>query len=171
MATTQLNPWATTGAWNGQYGPNGLTYYYGGRQYQTPQDIYAAMGQPYEANVLPYGTGVYSASGLGGGQSEDASINTNPVGSLGSPTGPTTSSGATQGYQTPTTPAPPNNTAGATGGTGSGLYPPGSGGTTAADVFNPLENPTDAVYRALRSSGYNPDFPTWGMNQLLRRAQ
>ena len=185
MATAQQNPWATTGSWNGQYNPQGMTYYYGGRQFNQPQDIYSYLNAPYDPNSLPYGTAVYGSNGFYGGQSDwDQSVNVNPPGPLGAATGPTTNplTGPNAGLGTPPNMATgaPGTATGTGGGAGAagtpgaaagGLYGPGTGGTTAADVFNPLEHPEESIYRALRSSGYNPDFPTWGIQQLLRRAQ
>lgn len=53
-------------------------------------------------------------------------------------------------------------------------YTPGSvgpGQQTAANPFSPLEDAAGSIYRALLNKGLNPDFPTWGINQLLKRAE
>jgi len=191
--------------WPGSYGPSGQLYYYGGKAFRSPQELYSALGQPYDANSLPYGTTVYGQGTNSGMSPWDASVRNNPLGYLDQPTGGTASlfanpSSATTSQpsspspqantpqaNTPTatpdptaqltgsgdsTTPPSNNTTG--GGTTvpppAGNFIPGSGSTTPADTFNPIDDPRQAVYRALLANGYNPDIPTWGMNQLMKRA-
>lgn len=51
-----------------------------------------------------------------------------------------------------------------------GMGAVGPGGQTSADQFNPLSDTKASIYRALLHQGLNPDAPTWGINQLLKRA-
>lgn len=203
--------------WPGSYGPSGQLYMYGGKFFKTPQELYTALGQPYDANALPYGTTVYANNYNSGMSPWDASVRNNALGYLNAPTGGTASMFANPSSATPPggSPAPRNAITGntATSGTdstqaGTGATPlgqtasdtsaapsgsttipggspgptgtapppagnfiPGSGSTTPADVFDPNEDPRQAVYRALLANGYNPDIPTWGMSQLQRRAE
>lgn len=226
--------------WQGNYGPNGQLYYYGGKAFNSPQELYAALGQPYDASVLPYGTTIYGPGYNSGMSPWDASVRNNPLGYLDQPSGgtaslyanastpmttpttaqttttPTTSMDATAyGGQTTgtgtTTPTPSTyaapatastgtttmpstsrdaattgaattgantavtSTTGTTTGTGTvnppqGNYIPGEGSTTPVEPFNPVDDPRASVYRALLANGFNPDVPTWGMNQLQKRA-
>lgn len=52
-----------------------------------------------------------------------------------------------------------------------GSLPPGADASTSANPFNALVDPQQAIYRALLAKGLNPDKPTWGINQLLKRAE
>lgn len=221
MATAPTSYTGTT--WQGNYGPSGQLYYYGGKAFQSPQELYSALGQPYDPNSLPYGTTVYSSGQTSGMSPWDTSVQNNPygpldqssgptaslyanasnpsaasamptpstgaaAGTMAAPTTPTAATGATTtpttgtaatGTTTPAGTAAPTGTAtttpgaaGTTGtvGTPAGNYIPGPGSTTPADVFNPLDDPRQSVYRALVANGYNPEVPTWGINQLLKRA-
>src|SRR5262245_22488778 len=211
-----LVPTTWTGTtWPGSYPPGGSGYYYGGRPFQTPQDIYSFLGQPYDPGVLPYGTTVYSPGYWSGMNPDDLSVRNNPYGPLDRITGPTyqqyanasgggglfanpaaaQATGGGAAGTTPTTPSadqsgavPGASSAGTGAGTDStqppapnttttnptgvpaGNYNPGPNSLTAADVFDPLGDPTASIYRALLTNGFNPDVPTWGMNQLMKRA-
>lgn len=211
-----LVPTTWTGTtWPGSYGPSGSLYYYGGRPYQRPEDVYAAMGQPFDPGVLPYGTTVYSPGYQSGMSDWDLSVRNNPYGPLDRITGPTyqqyagasggggmfanpaaasAPAAAAGGTTTPvaatdptravtgastavtgagtdsTQPPAPNTTTTNPTGVPAGNYNPGPNSLTAADVFDPLGDPTASIYRALLQNNYNPDIPTWGMNQLMKRA-
>jgi hypothetical protein len=239
-----LAPTSWTGTtWQGNYGPSGQLYYYGGKAFQSPQELYAALGQPYDAGSLPYGTTVYGPNYNSGMSDWDQSVRNNPYGNLDqigqstaglyanassgmtqpSATQPTSTTGqdsaamgtsgttgavpfstqypgptnvpwtpaggtdatatpkaaSTVTTNTPAGTATPESTTTTTGGgsgtvnsvgTPAGNYLPGPNSTTPADVFNPLDDPRQSVYRALVANGYNPEVPTWGINQLLKRA-
>lgn len=102
-----------------------------------------------------------------------------PAASTAATTTPTTTAASTTPTDTTTTTSTPTAAAGGTTTTPTspslppqpaGPYIPGPNSTTAADVFNPLDDPKQAVYRALLAGGYNPDVPTFGTQQLLKRA-
>lgn len=148
----------TADLWNGQYGSNGSTYYLGGKQYMTPQ---ALPGYNANDGNLPYGTTVYSPGATSGMNTFDPTVQNNPTGALSG--GSMFAPPVTPGTVPPGTATPPPYQAGS-------LMPSGST-QTPADVFNPLTDPTQAVYRGLQAQGYNPDFQTWGIQQMLRRAE
>lgn len=107
------------------------------------------------------------------------------------PAAPRATQGASSLFAAPSTPAPPAAPAGTTAippvstAPGAGQLPPtatppgytpGSAlpvapSQTPADQFNALLDPTQAIYRGLIANGYNPDFQTWGVRQLLKRAE
>ena len=73
----------------------------------------------------------------------------------------------------PQMPVPPMGAAGQgavgstpyTGGLNYGANDPTAGGT-----FSPLDDPREAVYRALLNRGINPRIGTWGVDKLLQKA-